>query len=67
MPWRQVDAMNQRFQFVRDARRRLMTFTDLCALYGISRTVGPKQCGCVSSELAPRLNSGALDVRLSLR
>jgi putative transposase len=42
MPWRQVDAMDQRFQFVRDARQRLVTFTELCALYGISRTVGYK-------------------------
>ena len=42
MPWRQVNAMNQRFQFVRDARQRLITFTELCALYGISRTVGYK-------------------------
>jgi transposase len=42
MPWRQVDAMDQRFQFVRDARQRLVTFTELCALYGVSRTVGYK-------------------------
>jgi putative transposase len=42
MPWRQVDAMNQRFQFIRDARQRLVTFTELCALYGISRTIGYK-------------------------
>jgi putative transposase len=37
-----VDAMHQRFQFVRDARQRLITFTELCALYGSSRTVGYK-------------------------
>jgi putative transposase len=42
MPWRQVNAMNERFQFIRDARQRLVTFTELCALYGISRTVGYK-------------------------
>jgi transposase InsO family protein len=34
--------MNERFQFIRDARQRLVTFTELCALYGISRTVGYK-------------------------
>jgi transposase InsO family protein len=34
--------MNERFQFVRDARQRVMSFTDLCALYGVSRTVGYK-------------------------
>ncbi len=42
MPWRQVEAMKERFQFVRDARQRLMSFTELCALYGVSRTVGYK-------------------------
>ena len=42
MPWRQVDAMKERFQLVRDARNRLVTFTELCALYGISRPVGYK-------------------------
>lgn len=42
MPWRQVDAMTERFQFIRDARQRLVTFTDLCALYGISRVTGYK-------------------------
>jgi putative transposase len=42
MPWRQVDAMMERRQFIRDARQRLVTFTDLCALYGISRVTGYK-------------------------
>jgi putative transposase len=38
MPWRPVDAMRERFHFIRDARQRLVTFTELCELYGISRT-----------------------------
>lgn len=42
MPWRQVEVMKERFQFVRDARRRLVSFTELCAMYGISRPVGYK-------------------------
>ncbi len=42
MPWRQVDVMTERWQFIRDARRRLVTFTELCALYGISRFTGYK-------------------------
>jgi len=29
MPWRQVDAMKERFQFVRDAWQRLVTFAGL--------------------------------------
>ena len=28
MPWRQVVAMTERFQFLRDARQRLVTFTE---------------------------------------
>ncbi len=42
MPWRHVDAKSERLQFVRDARDRLVTFTELCALYGISRITGYK-------------------------
>ena len=42
MPWRQVDAMTERRQFIVDARQRLVTFADLCALYGISRVTGYK-------------------------
>ena len=42
MPWRHVEVMKERFQFVRDARRRLVSFTELCAIYGISRPVGYK-------------------------
>ncbi len=42
MPWRPVDVMTERFQFLPDARRRLVTFTELCALYGISRFTGHK-------------------------
>jgi hypothetical protein len=40
MPWRQVDVMTQRLQFIHDAQRRLVTFTELCALYGVSRFTG---------------------------
>ena len=42
MPWRQVDAMSERLRFVRDARQRLVSFTELCALYEISRFTGYK-------------------------
>jgi transposase InsO family protein len=34
--------MTERRQFIVDARQRLVTFTDLCALYGISRVTGYK-------------------------
>jgi len=42
MPWRQVDPMTERLRFIRDARQRVATFTDLCRLYGITRTTGYK-------------------------
>ena len=42
MAWRHVDAKSERLQFVRDARQRLVTLTELCALYGISRVTGYK-------------------------
>jgi len=42
MPWRQVDPMTERLRFIRDARQRVATFTDLCQLYDISRTTGYK-------------------------
>lgn len=42
MPWRHMDAKSERVQFVRDARNDLMSFTELCALYQISRITGYK-------------------------
>jgi len=42
MPWREADAMSERLRFVRDVRQGLVTFTELCALYGISRVTGYK-------------------------
>ena len=42
MLWRHVDAQSERSQLVRDARHRLVTLTELCALYGISRVTGYK-------------------------
>jgi hypothetical protein len=49
MPWRQMDAMTERFQFIRDARRRLVTFTELSALYGISRWTPAGACSSMPS------------------
>jgi transposase len=37
-----VDVMTERLQFIGDARQRLVTFTELCAMYGISRCTGYK-------------------------
>ena len=42
MPWKEVDPMDQRRQFVADARRCVGSWTELCARYGISRKTGYK-------------------------
>ena len=42
MPWKDVNAMDQRIQFITDWLRRTHTVSDLCALYGISRKSGYK-------------------------
>lgn len=40
MAWRQVDPMTERLHCIRDARQRVVTFTDRCQLSGLSRTTG---------------------------
>lgn len=42
MPWRKVEPMDQRRQFVVDARRYGGSFSELCARYAISRKTGYK-------------------------
>jgi len=42
MPWRTTSAMDERCQFVLEAKRDLGHFTELCARYGISTKTGYK-------------------------
>lgn len=42
MPWRTTSAMDERCQFVLEAKRDLGQFTELCARYGISPKTGYK-------------------------
>lgn len=42
MPWRTTSAMDERCQFVLDAKKDLGRFTELCACYGISPKTGYK-------------------------
>jgi putative transposase len=42
MPWRETSPMEERLQFVRDARSGLFTMTELAEQYGISRRTGYK-------------------------
>jgi putative transposase len=42
MPWRQTSPMDQKIQFIADYRRRTLSITELCALYGVSRKTGYK-------------------------
>jgi putative transposase len=40
MPWSQTTPMDQKTQFIADYLRRIFSFTELCARYGISREAG---------------------------
>ena len=42
MPWREASPMDQRTQFIADHLRDVLSITELCALYGISRKTGYK-------------------------
>jgi putative transposase len=42
MPWSQTSPMDQRTQFIADYLRDRLLMTELCELYGISRTTGYK-------------------------
>ena len=42
MPWQEVVTVELRQQFVHDALRRVVSVTELCAGYGISRKTGYK-------------------------
>ena len=42
MPWRETSPMDQRTQFIADHLRDLLSITELCALYGISRKTAYK-------------------------
>ena len=42
MPWKDVNAMELRIQFIADWQKKTHTVIDLCALYGISRKSGHK-------------------------
>jgi putative transposase len=42
MPWKETNAMDQRVQFIRDWLKRVHSFSELCALYEISRKSGYK-------------------------
>lgn len=55
MPWRQVDAMTERRQFIVDARQRLATFTDLCAL--MASVELPATSGCTGPTRADSISS----------
>src|SRR5438094_8889426 len=42
MPWREASPMDQRTQFIADHLRDVLSITELCALYGISRKTAYK-------------------------
>jgi putative transposase len=50
MPWLETAPMDERLQFIADARRRLYSMTELCARYGVSRKTGYKWLGRYAVE-----------------
>jgi putative transposase len=42
MPWKEASPMDQRTQFIADHLREVLSITELCAMYGISRKTGYK-------------------------
>ena len=42
MPWRETSPMDQKRRFVGDYYREFVTFSELCARYGVSRRIGYK-------------------------
>ncbi|MGH2611025.1 MAG: IS481 family transposase, partial [Tepidiformaceae bacterium] len=42
MPWKEASPMDQRTQFIADHLRDVLSITELCTLYGISRKTGYK-------------------------
>jgi putative transposase len=42
MPWKETTVLNQRFEFVQEALKGLMPFSQLCRKYGISERIGYK-------------------------
>ena len=42
MPWSQTSPMDQRTQFIADYLREVLSITELCDLYGISRKTAYK-------------------------
>lgn len=42
MPWKEVDFMDQRLEFVERSFQKELSFTDLCKAYGISTKTGYK-------------------------
>lgn len=42
MPWSETSTMDQKIQFIADYLREVLSITELCELYGISRKTGYK-------------------------
>ena len=42
MPWSQTSPMDQRTQFIADFLRQVLSITELCELYDVSRKTGYK-------------------------
>ncbi|MEM1158965.1 MAG: IS481 family transposase [Verrucomicrobiota bacterium] len=55
MPWKEVDPMEQRIQFVMSVKEGSLPFSQVCYLYGISRKTGYKWWNRYQAEGLPGL------------
>jgi putative transposase len=55
MPWSQLSTMDQKTQFIADYLRHSLSFTELCALYHVSRKTGYKWVARYEESGAPGL------------
>src|SRR5919197_3957882 len=56
MPWKESSPMDQKTQFISDYLRQTLHFTELCALYHVSRKTGYKWVSRYQREGAPGLS-----------
>ena len=50
MPWKEHDAMEERFRFIEDWRSEDWTMAELCRFYGVTRGTGYKWLGRYEAE-----------------
>jgi len=53
MPWSQTSPMDQRTQFIADFLRQVLSITELCDLYGVSRKTADRSLPATNKPQQP--------------